>query len=121
MRGTHIHTLTPPPSSNTKHIHQAPALHCRERNREGSPGFGTLHLLLASLLKQVIRGYNGGIEYREGGMGEHTAFLLLLAATLTVSSEVSPTEKKLRRWESVSRPASPYPGSARLRAFRELA
>lgn len=48
-------------------------------------------------------------------MGEHTAFLLVLAATLTLSSEVSATDAGLGTLGESRRadPKPPHPGSAR--------
>lgn len=50
-------------------------------------------------------------------MGELTAFLLLLVATLTLSSEVSTAENLRLWWESVGEPS---PGSAPPRALSLL-
>lgn len=54
--------------------------------------------------KKKVRDHDGGAAYQEAGMGEHTAFLLLLVATLTLSSEVSIQRRIRSLWWGVWRP-----------------
>lgn len=94
----------PPLSPAPIQTHSASSPSPSGANREGSPGSESLHPLPpcrlespAALIDFLSNGYinkqDACTGYREDGMGEHTAFLLLLVATLTLSSEVSTAEK----------------------------
>lgn len=86
----HTHALPPPAPTNpntSSSLAPSPGA--------GSAGSGLRRRIFRhfSLCKRTNREHNGAAGHREDGMGEHAAFLLLLAATLTLSSEVSLVEK----------------------------
>lgn len=108
---THPSSLTPSPSG---------------AKQGGITGIGTLqpplcrHYISACFniySNGKNREHNGGAGYREDGMGELTAFLLLLVATLTLSSEVSTTEKICGR-VSVRRSLAPWLGCGPVAGYR---